>query len=55
MVFEIGETGVKTLERELKSYLNALTSRTFICRLPSLFQLYLNQWKHKHFLFKFQL
>ena len=25
-VFEIGETGVKTLERELKSYLTGLTS-----------------------------
>ena len=28
-VFEIGETGVKTLERELKSYLTGLTSRAF--------------------------
>ena len=47
-VFEIGETGVKTLERELKSYLTGLTSHTFICRLPDLFQFYLNQWKHIH-------
>ena len=37
--FEIGETGVKTLEQELKS---CLTSRIFICRLPDLFQVYLN-------------
>ena len=51
-VFEIGETGVKTLERELKS---CSTSCTFICRLPDLFQFYLNQWKHIHVLFKFQL
>ena len=27
----------------------------FICRLPDLFQFYLNQWKHIHVLFKFQL
>ena len=54
-VFEIGETGVKTLERELKSYLTALTSQAFICRLPNLFQFYLNQWKHIHVLFKFPL
>ena len=47
-VFEIGETGVKTLERELKSCLTGLTSRAFICRLPDLFQFYLNQWKHIH-------
>ena len=43
LVFEIGETGVKTLERELKSCLTGLTSRAFICRLPDLFQFYLNQ------------
>ena len=54
-VFEIGETAVKTLERELKSYLTGLTSRAFICRLPNLSQFYLNQWKHIHILFKFQL
>ena len=54
-VFEIGEIGVKTLERELKLYLTGLTSRAFICRLPNLFQFYLNQWKHIHVLFKFQL
>ena len=54
-VFEIGETGVKTLEREFKSCLTGLTSRTFICGLPDLFQFYLNQWKHIHVLFKFQL
>ena len=42
-VLEIGETGVKTLERELKSCLTGLTSRAFICRLPDLFQFYLNQ------------
>ena len=53
-VFEIGETGVKTLERELKSYLTGLTSRA-ICGLPNLFQFYLNQWKHIHVLFRFQL
>ena len=54
-VFEIDEIGVKTLERELKSCLTGLTSRAFICRLPDLFQFYLNQWKHIHDLFKFQL
>ena len=54
-VFEIGETGVKTLERELKSCLTGLTSRAFICRLQDLFQFYLNQWKHIYVLFKFQL
>ena len=37
-VFEIGETGVKTLEREIRSCLNGLTSRAFICRLPDLFE-----------------
>ena len=54
-VFGIGETGVKTLERELKSCLIGLTSRAFIWRLPDLFQFYLNQWKHMHVLFKFKL
>ena len=53
--FEIGETGVKTLEQELKSCLTGLTSHAFICRLPDLFKFYLNQWKHIHVLFKFQL
>ena len=51
-VFDIGETGVKTLERELKSYLTGLTSRVFICRLPDLFQFQLNHWEHIHVLFK---
>ena len=44
--FEIGETCVKTLEQELESCLTGLMSGTFICRLPDLFQFYLNQWKH---------
>ena len=54
-VFEIGETDVKTLEWELKSCLTGLTSCPFIRRLPDLFQFHLNQWKHIHVLFKFQL
>ena len=54
-VFEIDEIGVKTLQRELKSCLTCLTSCLFICRLLDLFQFYLNQWKHIHDLFKFQL
>ena len=45
-VFEIGETGVKTLEQELKPCLTGLPSRAFICRLPDMFQFYLNQWKY---------
>ena len=54
-VLEIGETGVKTLERELKSCLTGLKSRAFICRLPDLFQFCLNRWNNTHVLFKFQL
>ena len=51
--FNFWDNGEKTLEREFKSYLTGLTSRAFICRLPNLFQFYLDQWKHV--LFKFQL
>ena len=39
-VFEIDKTGVKTLVREFKSCLTGLTSCTFICGLPDLFQFY---------------
>ena len=49
---------VKTLEREFKRCLTALTSRALICRLPDLFQFYLNQCITKHVLhvlFQFQL
>ena len=47
--FEFSQTSTSV------SILTGLKSHAFICRLPDLFQFYLNQWKHIHVLFKFQL
>ena len=43
LISEIGEIGVKTLERELKSCLTGSTSHAFMCRLTDMFKFYLNQ------------